>query len=100
MIVIAIVGQKGGIGKTTTAIGLAAAAAEMGQSAVIIDLDPSGERGQLEGPPPIGKFRCHFRFPEPPQNKRSKPAASQAADFVSDHNQGKREWVRSRNRPP
>ena len=40
MKVVAIIGQKGGTGKTTTAIDLAVAAAEQGSSVVIIDLDP------------------------------------------------------------
>ena len=40
MRVVAILGQKGGTGKTTTAIGLAVAAARAGHSAVILDLDP------------------------------------------------------------
>jgi len=37
---IAILGQKGGTGKTTTGIGLAVAAAHAGLASVIIDLDP------------------------------------------------------------
>ena len=40
MFVLALISQKGGPGKTTLAINLAAAAAEQGQAAVIIDLDP------------------------------------------------------------
>mgnify|MGYP006275199693 CR=1 FL=1 len=49
MATVAVLNQKGGVGKTTVVLGLAAAAQRRGDATLVVDLDPQGSAGWAMG---------------------------------------------------
>jgi chromosome partitioning protein len=100
--VYAVANQKGGVGKTTTAVNLAACLAEAGQRSLVVDLDPQanatsglGERANgtssydlLDGVP-ISELAKPTRFPNL-DLVPAKPDLAGAAVELARHDDGER----------
>lgn len=59
---IAVFNQKGGVGKTTTVLNLAAAIKRSGSQSLLIDMDPQGHLSQIHSDPPTSAIHSLFGF--------------------------------------
>lgn len=59
---IAIFNQKGGVGKTTTALNLAAACQRNGEASLLLDLDPQGHLSSVHGKAPTDTGSSLFAY--------------------------------------
>src|ERR1700693_201215 len=85
--IIAVVNQKGGVGKTTTAINLGAALGELGHRTLLVDLDPQANSTSGLGLDPT-RARLHVYHlltGEAEVRQVAQPTGAQGLDIVPSH---------------
>src|ERR1700675_2854815 len=85
--IIAVVNQKGGVGKTTTAINLGAALAELGHSILLVDLDPQANSTSGLGlDPSRARFNVyHLLTGEAEVQQVAQPTAASGLELIPSH---------------
>lgn len=85
--IMAIVNQKGGVGKTTTAINLAASLAELEQRVLLIDMDPQGNASTGLGVPrdDRSKSTYHIMTEDLPLDEAIRPTRVRGLYILPSH---------------
>jgi chromosome partitioning protein len=85
--VVAVVNQKGGVGKTTTAINLGAALAETGHATLLVDLDPQANSSSGLGLDPV-RVRLnvyHLLMGEATAEEVAQPTSTTGLSIIPSH---------------